>query len=233
MAAREQTAIRRMLPWLLYVHCTKLNPSLGGWHWTVKNPAHGSPWWSCLLVGSSPWECCTGHITADEQDSCPVLCHAWGQLAGAPTQWHHLHSKLGCKKQSCESKGGAKGLSLNPMKYSGSGLVCCGWFREQSFSLPLWTKSIEWNINNLGALGHTWWLYRFLIEQWHWLLKAVLYIHLQHAAKYSTRTSREPSANNKIANYNHTAWGKELFCFAYCFEILKIFIFSNVPSYGE
>lgn len=135
----SRQAIMWMLPWLPYVHCTKLNPSSG------RLELNGEK--SCPLESSAdPFSCpaalCSGALRL--LDNCGrsrtaarrAPCRACRQPPAAPTQWHHLHPKLGCEKQSCESRGGAKGVSLN----LALGSCVLAWFREQSFSLPLWTK---------------------------------------------------------------------------------------------
>lgn len=58
------------------------------------------------------------------------------------------------------------------------------------------------------------------------MLKGVFYTHPRHAAKHGTKASKETSANNKIANYNHTARGTELFSYT----ILNFFFQRLLPA---
>lgn len=226
-----------MLPWLPYVRCTKLNPISGqlalNGEKSCPSESSADPFARLAAISSGvlrlPYNCGRSRTAARRcvmPEGSPLQHPPNGTIC--TQNWGARNSPVKAGKEEKLSPGMLwNTLALDP--------CALAWFREQSFSLPLWTKSIEWNIEkiNLGALGRVWWLYRFPIEQRHWLLRGVLYTHPQHAAKYSKRASRELSANNKIANYNHTARGRELYSFTDCFAILKIFIFSKAPSCRE
>lgn len=229
LAAREQTAITQMLPWLPYVYCTKLNPSSG------QLALNGEK--SCLLESAAdPF----AHLAAL---SSGVLCLLYNERRSRTAARHHampnhillqhppsgiIGTQYWCGRNSPVKAGKEQRACPWTLRNTLALDLCVlAWLKEQSFFLPVWTESIEWNIkrNNLGALGPVWWLYRFLIEQQHWLLKGVLYTDPQHVSKYNTRTSRQPSVNSKIANCNRTARRRDWFSFTNCFAILKIFIF--------
>lgn len=160
-----------MLPWLPYVHCTILNPSSGLLALNgeksrlLESSAEPFPRLAALSSGvlRLPYNCGRSRIAAR---SCAV------PEAATPTQCHPFHPKLGCKRQTRESRGGRKGPSLNPVKYSGFGLACSGLVQRAEFLLA--SKTIECNIkkeqfggprtclmaaqipdksNNIGCLG--------------------------------------------------------------------------------
>lgn len=99
-------------------------------------------------VSTEWWEILSSGVPAD-QLVCPaalswVCCTCWQAACCSSHTMALFVPKTRGEKQPWVSSGGAKHLSLNPVKYLG--LCVLTWFREQRFSFSVWTKIIEWSM---------------------------------------------------------------------------------------